>query len=59
LSREICPYLHDKYAERGWKDHLVFCTCNCSYCEEGRLRQRYGLQGSRDPSTPELRLPQL
>jgi hypothetical protein len=51
LAKDTCPYLHDKYANRGWADHLLYCVCNCSYCEESRLRQRYGLPRSRDPPT--------
>lgn len=36
-----CPKRHNDFVQNGgWKSHTTFCMCNCSYCQEARLRNK-------------------
>ena len=40
---EICPKQHDRYVKEGkWQSHVVYCVCDCSYCQEAKLRKENG-----------------
>jgi hypothetical protein len=42
METDICPKLHDRYVKTGkWESHILYCVCDCSYCQEAKLRSEY------------------
>jgi len=41
LEVEICPHSHDRFVEKGWKQHEQYCLCDCSYCTERKMRKEH------------------